>query len=463
MSLTLLQKTRNILWGKPPDDPRERRLLFKIDCFVLTFVCLNYWVNYLSRSNFQNAYVSGMKESLKMTGDDFNKVNAIFSIGYCLGMLPNNLALLRFKPRIWLTFCSFSWGLLTLSMYKCTSTGQLCAIRFFQAVFESSTFSGTHYILGNWYREDELTKRTAVFTSSGLAGSIFSGFMQSAVHKDLNGLCGLQGYQWLFIVDFLITIPICVYGLIFFPDVPGRCGQHFFTTNERKLAETRLPPRPKTKLDRSIIRRILAKWHWWLFTLLWAISGENESYVTNSLFSLWLKFKGYTISQRNNYPCGIYAVGILVTYATAVYVDATGARYHWRVSIWITAGMLISTTLLLCKPLSAGYVFTAHYLSGVSFAGQAGFFAWVNVFCYEDREERAIILASMNMISSAVNAFWCIIFYRADSVPKFQIGCYAMIGTTLGSLIVACLIRWLQLREERARPPKLQRQEDRKE
>jgi ACS family pantothenate transporter-like MFS transporter len=58
-------------------------------------------------------------------------------------------------------------------------------IRFFQAIIESSTFVGCHYILGSWYKEQELGKRTAIFTSSGLAGTMFSGFLQGGVHNGL--------------------------------------------------------------------------------------------------------------------------------------------------------------------------------------------------------------------------------------------------------------------------------------
>lgn len=39
---------------------------------------------------------------------------------------------------------------------------------------ESSTFVGTHYILGSWYKPDELGKRSGIFTSSGLAGTLFA-------------------------------------------------------------------------------------------------------------------------------------------------------------------------------------------------------------------------------------------------------------------------------------------------
>lgn len=443
-----LKKVKHALWGVPPENPKEAKLLFKIDCLVLSFVCLQYWVNYLDRSNFANAYVSGLREDIGMKADEYNIINTVFTVGYTIGMIPNNLALLKFKPRYWMTFCLLAWGVLVLGMYRATDYRQLCVIRFFQAFFESSTFSGTHLILGSWYKEDELAKRLAVFTSSGLIGSIFSGFMQSSIHKSMDGRNGLAGWQWLFIIDFVITVPICLYGFICFPDVPERCNTLFFNEEEKNLAISRLPPKKPTKFDLSVFRRVIGRWHWWFFSFLWVCGGENESFVSNSLFALWLKHFGYSITQRNNYPLGVYAMGVIATFFSSLYVDLTGGKYHWHVAVLIFASVLCSTIMLLAAPLRAPVVFAAHYLAGFSFAGQSAFFAWANVVCRNDLEERAIVLASMNMFSNAVNAWWSIIFYKATDVPKWRHGCYAMIATLCASLVTAVLIRMFQKREE---------------
>lgn len=72
-------------------------------------------------------------------------------------------------------------------------------MRFVQAIFEASTFSGSHYILGTWYRDNELGKRTAVFTSAAQFGTFFSGIMQGAIKSSLDGRHGKAGWQWLFV------------------------------------------------------------------------------------------------------------------------------------------------------------------------------------------------------------------------------------------------------------------------
>ncbi|KAM3161549.1 hypothetical protein ACU8KH_03649 [Lachancea thermotolerans] len=431
----------------------ERRLLFKIDVFVLSFVCLQYWINYVDRVGFANAYVSGMKGDLELEGDQFNLINTCFTVGYVLGMIPNNLILLMVQPRIWLSFCTLAWGVLTLSMYKVTSFQQCCAIRFFQAVFESCTFSGTHLILGSWYKEKELTIRTAIFTSSGLIGSIFSGFMQVAIHKSLDGRRGLSGWRWLFIIDFLITIPVAIYGFVFFPTTPDhmnrtRRGLRLFSEEELQFARRRLPARNEsTRLDWSVFKRVLGRWHWWLFSFVWILGGENISLASNSTFALWLQAQNYSLSQKNHYPMGIFAVGVVATCGAAVYLDKVRRSKHWHVAVFIGVIMCVVAVMIRARPTHPAVLFTAQYIGGVCYAGQAVFFAWANIVCRDDLQERAVVLASMNMFSGAVNAWWSLVFYAATMAPRYERGCYALIATSIASGLVSVLIRWLQVRE----------------
>lgn len=84
--------------------PGERKLVQKLDFFILTFCCLMYFLNYLDRSNLNNAYVSGewscwryfggtkkadvrtgMKEDLNFKGNQLNQINTVFTVGYTLG------------------------------------------------------------------------------------------------------------------------------------------------------------------------------------------------------------------------------------------------------------------------------------------------------------------------------------------------------------------------------------------
>ena len=77
---------------------------------------------------------------------------------------------------------------------------QLCVVRFFLGLCEASTYAGTIYIIGAWYKPAEIAKRTALFTASGQVGTMFAGIMMTAIHKGMRGMGNLAGWQWVFII-----------------------------------------------------------------------------------------------------------------------------------------------------------------------------------------------------------------------------------------------------------------------
>ena len=77
----------------------------RISCVPSADLVSAIQVNYLDRTNLNNAYVSGMKEELSFRGNQLNQINTIFTVGYTIGQVPCNIALYYIKPRIFFTSC----------------------------------------------------------------------------------------------------------------------------------------------------------------------------------------------------------------------------------------------------------------------------------------------------------------------------------------------------------------------
>ncbi|KAL4996685.1 major facilitator superfamily domain-containing protein [Aspergillus recurvatus] len=437
--------------------PGEAKLLRKLDAVILSFCCLCYFVNYLDRTNLNNAYVSGMREELNFHGNQLNQINTIFTVGYIVGQVPSNLALTFVSPRLFFPAVMIIWGGLTMITAAVSNPQGIMAIRFFLGLAESSTFVGTHYILGSWYTEKELGKRSGIFTASGLAGTMFGGFIQTGIHSSMDGMQGLSGWRWLFIIDGLITIPIAIYGFIVFPDTPTTTKARYLTAEEKALAVARIPESGAVKvpLNWAFLKSVFLQWYWWAFVMLWIIAGETESFSTNALLALYLQShptNSYTVSQLNNYPTGIPAVGIVSTLFWATLTDFMGGkRYLVGYFIAIT-GVITSAMILACFD-STATVMGAYYWAGAVYACQATFFAWCNdAMRYKDERLRSVVIASMNMGSNAVNAWWSIIFYSADMAPRFTKGMWAMIGVSIALAFWTMGITFLMVREEKRQP-----------
>ncbi|RFU75344.1 mfs pantothenate transporter [Trichoderma arundinaceum] len=453
----LREKARD--YFKAEYQPGERTLIRKIDFFILTFCCLSYFINYLDRSNLSNAYVSGMKEDLGFVGNQLNEINTCFTVGYVLGQVPSNLSLYYVKPRFWFPSMMLIWGGLTMVTASVHNPQSIMAIRFFQGMCEASTFVGTHYILGAWYTERELGKRSGIFTSSGLAGTMIGGFIQTGIHQSLNGRGGLAGWRWLFIIDGLLTIPVALYGIFFFPDTPRNTTAFYLSDDEKRLAVARVPViEEHSPITLRFLKKVLTSWYWWGFVMLWVIAGETESFSSNSLLALYLKSHPttkYTVSQLNNYPTGVPAVGIVSTLFWATLTDfLNGKRY--LVGYWIgITGIATSIMILVASrnPTSShstSVVMAAYYWAGSVYACQATFFAWCNdSMRHEEHVFRAVVLAGMNLGNNAVNAWWSIIFYGADMAPWFIRGMWAMIACCIALALWTAALSYMDKRNRK--------------
>ncbi|KAI0441711.1 major facilitator superfamily domain-containing protein [Xylaria telfairii] len=441
--------------------PGERKLVQKIDFFILTFCCLSYFTNYLDRSNLNNAYVSGMKEELHFVGNQLNQVQAAFTSGYVVGQIPANLSLYYVRPRVFFPACMVVWAALTMVTAAVHSPQSVAAIRFFQGIAEATTFVGTHYILGSWYTERELGKRSGIFTASGLAGTMIGGYIQTGIQESLHMRHGLSGWRWLFIIDGLITLPIAIYGFAFFPDTPATTQAIYLTPAEKDLALARVPP----VVDRApwswpFFRQSLTNKFFWGFMVLWIIAGETESFGSNGLLALYMKshpVHKYTVAQLNNYPTGVPAAGIVSTLFWATLTDfLNGKRYLVGYFIGIT-GVVTSALILAASRASDAVastpmVFGAYYWAGAVYACQATFFAWANdTLRYEEHMFRAVVLAGMNLGSNVINAWWTIVFYGASMAPWFTRGMWAMIAVSIALVIWTGGLSYFTARHERMR------------
>ena len=96
-----------------------------------------------------------------------------------------------------------------------------------------------------------------------------------------------------------------------------------------------------------------------------------------------------------------------------------------------------------------------YYWAGSVYVCQATFFAWANdVLRYEEDSLCAVVIASMNMGSNAINAWWSIVFYGANFAPYFTRGMYAMIAVSIGMAIWTALLVWMHISTEKKRSAK---------
>lgn len=188
-------------------------------------------------------------------------------------------------------------------------------------------------VIGSWYRKEELAKRSCIFHTSSAIGTMFSGYLMAAVYK-LGGRGGLAGWQWLFVIDGVISLPIAIAGFWFIPDVPEIAKPFYLTEEEVKFAQKRMQlegrqeRKPYTKAK---FKKIFTSWHIYLLTPLY-VFFNNGGVGAAPVFQQFLKASKnpkYTVSQINVYPTIQNGVQVVSTLMMAWISDGPlkGARW----------------------------------------------------------------------------------------------------------------------------------------
>lgn len=270
------------IWDYEPGRSKEEvHFVQRLDICVLAILSLGYFIKNLDQTNISNAYVSGMKEDLKMNGNQLNLIDVAWTSGYVIGQIPSQIILTKVRPSIWIPSCELVWTLLTFCLAAARTSNHVVAIRFFVGLVESIFYPAAHMILGSWYKPSELAKRACIFHASSAAAGMFSGYLQAGVYKGLNGVHGLPGWKWLFIMDGVISTPIATAGFFLIPDLPENSRAFYLKAEQITLARKRMADvgrAPRTRLGRSAFKRIFGRWHVYLLVVLYIIFINTVSY-----------------------------------------------------------------------------------------------------------------------------------------------------------------------------------------
>ncbi|KAF9078036.1 major facilitator superfamily transporter [Rhodocollybia butyracea] len=412
------------LWDYDPGRSHEEHAFIqKLDTHLLVMLSFGYFIKNLNQTNISNAFVSGMKEDLAMNGDQLNLVDTAFTVGYVIGQIPSQIILTKVRPSIWVPSCELTWALLTLCIAFAKTSSQVIVIRFFVGLAESTFYPAAHTILGSWYKPSELGKRACVFHASSAAGSILSGYLQAGIYTGLNSRGGMAGWQWLFVIDAIISFPICLCGFFIIPDLPENTKAFYLTEEDRDLAKERMRSigrAPRTKLGYSALKRIFGRWHIYILSILYIIFVNIGPSSSVNPMSLWLKANGASIRKINIIPTGVYAIQLILTLTLAILSDAIRQRATVMTIATLLGGL--AALSLAIWDIPDGLKWSAFFLfrAGVPYGPLS--MTWANEICGADAEERAIVIGTMNSLAFAFHAWVPLLTYPQTDSPRFKKG-----------------------------------------
>src|SRR5262245_27663425 len=177
-----------------------------------------YFVAYLDRVNAGFAALQ-MNAALGISDRAFGIGAGIFFIGYFLFEIPSNLALVRVGARVWLARIAIVWGLVSITMLFVAGPRSFYVMRFLLGAAEAGFFPGVVLYFTYWFPGPDRARALAQFSTAsmgaGIVGAPLSGLLLS-----LRGAAGLDGWQWLFLVEGLPAVALGLVALWYLTDTP---------------------------------------------------------------------------------------------------------------------------------------------------------------------------------------------------------------------------------------------------
>ncbi|CCH43186.1 putative transporter SEO1 [Wickerhamomyces ciferrii] len=433
----------------------EKKLLFKLDLLIVTFAVMSYWSKNLDQSNVSNAFVSGMREDLNMVGNDYSNTVALFNAGTVIFQIIFTWLFPRIDMHLMFFLSDVGWSLVTLCTGFVRNPAELKACRFLVGAFESGYFIMIHYLLGSWYKPDELGRRGGVFYCGQMLGQLTSGLLQAQIYQNLDSAGGRAGWRWMFIIDGAATMTIGFFAFYMVPGTPNKCTSLFLTDDEIRLSRYRLkkanikPPskEPPKFFDKKLWINILSSWRIYVLAVLdYLFWNTGNSGYSN--FALWLKsLKRYSIPRINRFTSIPPSLGIIWILAVCGSADMLKSRSF--AIFWAEIFVFIGSVILSIWDVPEPALWYAFYTNFFSISVSSVVYGWINDIMRYDPQERSIVLCFVNIFANQSTAWTGPLVYKTVDAPRYHKGYIYSASNSAALMIWSWVTLWFYKRQEK--------------
>ncbi|KAI0400496.1 major facilitator superfamily domain-containing protein [Xylaria palmicola] len=426
----------------------EKRLVRKIDWRLLPMIIIMYILNYIDRNNIAAAKLSGLPEDLNLKGNEFQTAVSILFVGYLLVQVPSNLFLNKIGlPGLYLPTCMAIWGIISAVTATVKSYSGLLAVRFFLGFVEAVYFPGCLYYLSCWYTRKELGLRTALLYSGALISGAFSGLIAAGINANLDGVRGYSAWQWLFIIEGVVTVGVALIALPILPNFPRTTK--WLTEEEKALAIWRLEE--DVGEDDWVGEEQQSMWlgaklaftdvktYVLLFLLLGIVSSGG---VTNFLPAV-VKTLGYNKVETLLLTSPPYVLCVITSALNAWHADRTGERF-WHITLSLCVALIGFIIAATTTGIGPRYFAIIIMIPGVYSAFVVAL-AWISNTMPRPPAKRAAALSFINAVSNATSIYVSYL-YQDWMAPQYVIAFSVNSGTIALAIVSALILRIMLVR-----------------
>jgi ACS family tartrate transporter-like MFS transporter len=400
-----MPESETVLAGSRAGDAELSARVFRsVGWRLIPFLCLLYVCNLIDRGNVGFARLD-MQEALSIdrwvidllrpTMEDdlairkwvFDWGIGLFYFGYLLFEVPSNLLLRRMGARRWIARIMITWGLVTCATMFVRGMWDFFLVRILLGVAEAGFFPGIVLYLSYWFPARQRARVMAYFMAANAIAAFLSNPLSGAIMQYTDGLGGLSGWRWLFLLEGLPSVLLGVLVFWLLTDRPEEAS--WLHDDERRWLVERMNWEEQYRRERhgsDLLRAMVDGRVWLLIGLYFTVAlGSNAA---SAHFPQLLKehFEGLSKFRLGLQAALPPACGFIGMILYSIHSDRTGERRgHVAVAAFVAAvgwalsavsespwlvllGFCLAQTGMLCM-LPTFWALPTSFLSGVAAAG----------------------------------------------------------------------------------------------
>lgn len=280
------------------DPAEEKKLVRKIDLYLLPLVCILYALQFMDKNSLNWASVLGLRTDLHMHGQQYAWAGSAFYYGYLFFELFTSLSIQRFPVIYTVSIYIVLWGVI-LCLHSVPQYPGFIVLRCILGAFESAITPAFVIITGQWYTKDEIFLRTAIWFSSNGAGTLLgSGALAYNIYQDRESF-SLAPWKLIFIINGVLTIAL---GLIIPWHIPNKpTSAWFLNDREKKILVQRIRRNQQgfgnSHFKKEQLKEALLDRRTWVFFFIGVASCIPNGGVSNFGAILLKEKLGYSTSK----------------------------------------------------------------------------------------------------------------------------------------------------------------------
>lgn len=203
---------------------------------IMPLLIAAYVMAFIDRTNIGMAK-DRMEIDLGISATAYGIGAGLFFLTYALSEIPSNLIMHKVGARFWIMRIMITWGLLSACMALVQGEWSFYILRMLLGVAEAGLFPGVIYFITQWFMVKDRARANGLFllgvSLANIIGAPLGGLLLT-----MDGVGGLHGWQWMFIVE---GVPACFLAIAVWKLLPNKPSEaKFLTLEEGKDLEARI-------------------------------------------------------------------------------------------------------------------------------------------------------------------------------------------------------------------------------